>query len=381
MHEVITGLLAGRPVAERETWRSLWDRLGDGTLGKEQAVALLASLTTRLPGPDTLRALIESLHERRPAPGTAGAAEALGTGGAADALGSAAAVDTSGAVNIVGTGGGPATFNISTAAAFTAAACGVRVVKTGSRAYTSQLGSVDLLQRLGVRLTSSYAETAAALGRDGIAFAGPFVYPAELTRLARTVLPLGMRPFGRFLNALGPFLAELPVAAQVTGVSHAVPLDTLRALAAAPAAGTGRRIWLTGNAHGADELLGFSDNTVHTQEGRLDLKAGALTRGDGGFAQLRPVEPEEAPAHFLAVLSGAAHPVAVDTVCLNAAALAVAAGHRADWAAAVADAREAIASGAVRALVERVSGTAAEAAGRRAAGGPGRAPEPEVARG
>ena len=38
-------------------------------------------------------------------------------------------------VNIVGTGGGPSTFNLSTASAFVAAAMGARVIKTGSRAY------------------------------------------------------------------------------------------------------------------------------------------------------------------------------------------------------------------------------------------------------
>ena len=41
-------------------------------------------------------------------------------------------------VNIVGTGGGPSTFNLSTASAFVGAALGARVIKTGSRAYTSR---------------------------------------------------------------------------------------------------------------------------------------------------------------------------------------------------------------------------------------------------
>lgn len=339
MHPALTGLLAGAEVTERETWRSLWDRLGDGTLGKEQAVALLASLTTSLPGHRTLHALLESLQERRttarpgPWPGT---------------------------VNIVGTGGGPSTFNISTAAAFTAAAAGVPVVKTGSRAYTSSLGSIDLLQRLGIRLTASYQQTEQMLERHGIAFAGPFVYPAELTRLARTVAPLGMKPFGRFLNALGPFLADLPVTAQVTGVSAAMPLPDLRELARTV---TGRRIWLTANDHGADELLGFADNTVHVNDGTLlRLPPGELTGTGGDFEALRPVAPADAADHFLAVLDGSAHRAATATVCLNAAALALASGRYGDWRTAFAAAREAVASGAARALAERLrSGAPKEA--------------------
>jgi len=332
MHSALTGLLAGAPVTERETWRSLWDRLGDGTLEKEQAVALLASLTTSLPGHPTLHALLESLRERRTtAPPTA----------------------WPGTVNIVGTGGGPATFNISTAAALVAAAGGVRVVKTGSRAYTSSLGSIDLLQRLGIRLTTSYTHTEEMLERHGIAFAGPFVYPAELTRLARTVAPLGMKPFGRFLNALGPFLADLPVTAQVTGVSAAMPLPDLRELTRADT--SGRRIWLTSNNAGADELLGFADNTVDVNDGtRLTLRPGELIDADGGFDALRPVAPEQATGHFLAVLDGTAHPAATATVCLNAAALALAGGYRDTWPSALAAAREAIASGAARALADRL---------------------------
>ncbi|WP_405783723.1 hypothetical protein [Streptomyces sp. NBC_00859] len=331
MHDALTGLLARRTVAERETWRSLWDQLGDGKLPAEQAVTLLASLATRLPDPATLAALHGSLLERRPArPGPAWPAT----------------------VNIVGTGGGPATFNISTAAAFVAAAAGVRVVKTGSRAYTSSLGSVDLLERLQIRLTSSYEETQEHLERDGIAFAGPFVYPAELTRLARTVAPLSMKTFGRFLNALGPFLADLPVTAQVTGVSHTMPLEDLRTLADTI---TTRPVWLTTNDQGADELLGFADNTIHQGHGRqLHIPAGRWTTPDGGFEALAPAPKGEAVDHFLAVLAGRAHPAATATVCLNAAALALAAGLHTRWSTALAATDHAVTSGAATALVHRL---------------------------
>ncbi|MFD5029079.1 hypothetical protein ACFVWX_09125 [Streptomyces sp. NPDC058220] len=332
MHDALIGLLEQRAPVGRETWRSLWDQLGDGSLDRAQALALLASLATRFPDHETLRHLLDSLAERRPA-------EPAGR--------------WAGTVNVVGTGGGPKTFNISTASAFVAAAAGVRVVKTGSRAYTSSLGSVDLLERLGVRLTSSYEQTAETLDRHGIAFAGPFVYPAQLTRLARTIVPTSMKPFGRFLNALGPFLADLPVTAQVTGVSAVAPLAELRSLAATV---TGRTLWLTTNDRGADELLGFADNTIHTNDGReLRFPAGELVAADGGFDDLQPAtDPASAPAHFLSVLSGTAGEVATRTVCLNAAALAVASGHITDWTKAVATAQEAVRGGAARDLAERV---------------------------
>ncbi|MEU7603969.1 hypothetical protein AB0B78_38565 [Streptomyces sp. NPDC040724] len=338
MHDALTGLLEQRAPVGRETWRSWWDQLGDGRLDKSEVLALLASLTSRLPDHQTLRHLLDSLAERRPA----------------------ATVTTSweGTVNVVGTGGGPRTFNISTACAFVAAAAGVKVVKTGSRAYTSSMGSVDLLERLGVRLTSSYAQTEDTLAAHGIAFAGPFVYPVQLTRLARTVAPYPMKPFGRFLNALGPFLADLPVTAQVTGVSAAAPLDTLRQLAATT---TGRRIWLTVNDTGADELLPFATNTVHGQNtpARV-IRPGELTPGDGSFADLRPAPDAGAAAdHFHRVLAGTAGRVATHTVCLGAAALVVASGVRRDWPSALALAEGAVRSGAAHDLARRLTATSA----------------------
>ncbi|HEY7594308.1 MAG TPA: hypothetical protein VH969_14245 [Actinophytocola sp.] len=336
MRGPLEGLMSWEPDIEVDVWRSFWDRLDAGDVDRGEAVAVLSSLATRLPDHATLCNLLASFDERR----------------------RQAPARWPGSVNIVGTGGGPRTFNISTAAAFVAAATGVPVVKTGSRAYTSKLGSVDLLERLGIGLTKSYSDTEDALADFGVAFAGQFVYPAALSRLARVILPTSMRWFGKFLNTLGPFLAGLPVAAQLTGVSTAAPLPRLRQLAAASA---DRRIWLCTNDVGADELLGFAENIVYTDTGELRMARGELTAGAGTLADLAP--PDDAAAavdRFLAVVSGDGGETATETVCLNAAAMAVAGGHAADWAAAVEAARRAVRDGAARDLLDRV-----RAAGRR----------------
>lgn len=330
MHDAITALLGARGV-ELATWRSFWDRLEDGGAERGEALALLSSLATRLPDHGTLRALLTSFDERRPPMPD----------------------PWPGSVNIVGTGGGPKTFNVSTAAAFVAAATGVPVVKTGSRAYASRFGSIDLLERLGVPLMKSYADTEQALDRFGIAFVGQFVYPAMLARLARTILPTSMRSFGRALNALGPFLAAVPVTAQVTGVSASAPLPELRRLAESV---TDRTIWLCTNDEGADELFGFAGNLVYTNDGgQIELPAGKYTAGTGTVADLAGAsDPDALIEHFLAVLGGEAGEVATETVCLNAAALAVASGHSNDWEPAVGAARDAVHGGAARRLVDRV---------------------------
>lgn len=332
MHAAVAALLDQRSGIEQETWRSFWDQLGTGDLDRGESVALLTSLATRLPDHDSLRTLLASLNERR----------------------EPVTDSWPGSVNIVGTGGGPKTFNISTASAFVAAAMGVRVVKTGSRAYTSSVGSVDMLDRLGVTLTRSYRHTEDTLERYGIAFAGPFVYPSELTKLARSVMPMSLKPFGRFLNAFGPFLAALPVTAQVTGVSVHAPQAELRRLVSTL---KDRKIWLVTNDSGADELLGFADNVVYTNDETTMIRiwAGRFTSDDGTFEDLAPAKDLDGVVdHFLSVVSGQAGPVATETVCLNAAALAVVTGHIEDWETAVAAAHEAVRDGEARALVDKM---------------------------
>ncbi len=324
---VLESLLDQRADVPLDDWRTFWDRLEAGAVDRGEAVALLSSLATRLPDHGTLRGLLTSFDERRPP----------------------APRRWPGAVNIVGTGGGPPTFNISTAAAFVAAATGVPVVKTGSRAYTSKVGSIDLLERLGIGLTKSHADTEESLDRFGLAFAGQYVYPTVLTRLARVILPTSMRWFGRFLNTIGPFLAGLPVAAQVTGVSGAAPLARLRQLACEV---EDRTIWLCTNDVGADELLGFADNVIHTSSGELRLPRGRHTSGTGTLTAVAPADGADAEARFLDIVSGEGGAVATETVCLNAAAMAIAAGWATDWAPAVADAKHAVRTGVARDLVD-----------------------------
>ncbi len=337
MHDVLAALVSREHPVDEDMWRSFWDRLCNGHLRRGEAVALLASLSTRLPDDATLRALLTSLHERAPRP----------------------TVRFPGVVNIVGTGGGPKTFNVSTASAFVAAALGVRVVKTGSRAYSSRYGSMDLMQNLGIPLANSYEQIEEMLERFGIACAGYFIYPAELSLLAKNIFPFDMRVVGRFVNSIGPFLADIPISAQLTGVSDHALLPSLRSLAADFA---DRRIWLCVNEFGADELISFSHNVIHPNGGECDIQLApnALGLDAGTMTELRPVA-DGAPVveHFLARLSGDGPRAGLQTIWLNAAALAVLSGTVDDWSTALQAAREVIERGAVTRLVNQMRNHAA----------------------
>jgi len=329
--DVLVALVNREQAIPATAWRSFWARVRGRELRAGEAAALVASLSTCPPDAGSLRTMLATLgehHERpsEPLPGT---------------------------VNIVGTGGGPRTFNLSTAAAFVAATIGARVVKSGSRAYTSSCGSIDLLEALGVPLTSSYAETEAVVRRHGIACAGSFVYPRELRLLARSVLPLDIRLLGRFFNAFGPWLAVMPVTAQVTGVSDPALLAPFRQLARDA---SDRRVTLCWNGTGVDELVSFEENVVYdgAEDREIHVAPDAFGLAAGTIEDLRPAAGDAVVSHFLDLLCGRGAAAAIDSIALNAAELAVACGAATDFASALAAARDSMHRERPRQLLERI---------------------------
>lgn len=106
--------------------------------------------------------------------------------------------------DIVGTGGdGSNSINISTASAFVAAACGVRVAKHGNRSVSSRSGSSDLLAAFGIRLDMPPAQSRQALDELGVCFLFAPLYHSGF----RHAMPVRQQLKTRTLfNVLGPLI-------------------------------------------------------------------------------------------------------------------------------------------------------------------------------
>ena len=139
------------------------------------------------------------------------------------------------AIDVCGTGGDKSgSFNISTFVAFTLSAGGVPVLKHGNRSITSQCGSADLLEGVGIHLTPSPATLIAAVEELNFTFFfAPNFHPAfkEIMPVRQNLASKGRRTV---FNLLGPLINPARPAFQLLGVFSpdlVVPMaSTLNAL-------------------------------------------------------------------------------------------------------------------------------------------------------
>lgn len=127
-------------------------------------------------------------------------------------------------LDICGTGGAPLkTFNVSTVSAFVAAGAGVLVAKHGNRSVTSQCGSADLVEALGIKLQLTASDVERAIEEIGIGFLfAPQFHPA-MQHVAKARRELGLRTV---FNLLGPLTNPAPIQAHLVGVFSADLVET-----------------------------------------------------------------------------------------------------------------------------------------------------------
>jgi len=166
-----------------------------------------------------------------------------------------------------GTGGDRSgTFNISSAAALVVAACGVPVAKHGNRSVSSQCGSADLFERLGVNVAAPPPVVERSLREAGIAFFFAPLFHPSMKHAAQTRRDLGIRTA---FNLLGPLTNPAGATRQIVGVPR--PELTELMAHALRMLGT-KRAWVVHGAEGIDEIsiAGYTkvaecrDGAVHT---------------------------------------------------------------------------------------------------------------------
>jgi anthranilate phosphoribosyltransferase len=264
-------------------------------------------------------------------------------------------------IDTCGTGGDHAgTFNISTAAALVAAAAGrphgVAVAKHGNRSVTSQCGSSQVLEALGVKLTVTGPTLSRCLAEAGICFCfAPAHHPA-MKHAAPVRQELGFRTI---FNLLGPLTNPAGAKRQVAGVFDAALTEPMaqvlqrmgseQAMVVHGELGAGR---------GLDELSLFGPSrishlkggAIHTRE--LDPASLGLRRSDPSVLHVAGVA--ESAAVIQAVLAGEKG-AAREIVALNAGAALVVADLAGDLAEGFQRAGEAIDRGAAAKTLEMLA--------------------------
>jgi anthranilate phosphoribosyltransferase len=169
------------------------------------------------------------------------------------------------AIDIVGTGGDASgSFNLSTGAALLTAACGVDVVKHGNRSVSSQSGSADVLEQLGLRLPLDEAAAGACLAATRFTFLfAPHYHPA-MKAVAPIRKDLGVRTV---FNILGPLTNPAAPLFQLTGAFN---LPTAQLMADALSGLPIERAFVVHGAEGWDEPTPLGPFTV------LDVRPGEV---------------------------------------------------------------------------------------------------------
>lgn len=251
-----------------------------------------------------------------------------------------------------GTGGdGAHTFNVSTAAALVVAGAGVVVAKHGNRAVSSQCGSADVFEALGVNLNATADRVVQALNEANLAFFFAPAWHPSMRHAGPTRRELGVRTA---FNLLGPLTNPAGPRRQLIGVSR--PEHTELIARTLGELGS-ERAWVVHGAGGLDELstLGHTkvselrNGTVNTfYVHPADVNIPAATKDDlaGGSAA-------ENAAMIERVLDGEAGPRR-DIVLLNAGAALLVAGAAESLPRGVESAAAAIASGNARATLDRL---------------------------
>ena len=320
MKDALGTLIAGRNLDRNDT-RSVFDTIMAGEATPAQIAAVLIAL----------KAKGETVEE------IAGAAEAM------RAVSTKVDVDVANLVDTCGTGGSGAAkrFNISTAAAFVAAAAGAHVAKHGNRGASSASGSADVLEAAGANVELDPDQVGRCIREVGVGFLFAVRHHAAMRHAGPVRRELGI---GTVFNLLGPLTNPAGAKRQVLGVFAPVWQRPLAEVAQA----LGSERVLVVHSGGLDELsIQGPSAVVELNDGSIDSYE--VSPADFGLREkamddLRAETPEQSFRLVRSALNES-NEAASDIVALNAGAAIYASGVATTLANGVVLAQDLIATG------------------------------------
>ncbi len=329
VREALALLAEGRDLSEDLAERTM-DALMSGAATSAQIGALLMGLRLKGETVEEISALARAMraHSVRIQPGVAGLVDVCGTGGAR-----------------------LKTFNVSTAAAFVVAGAGAPVAKHGNRSNASPSGSADVLESLGLNLSAAPEAVCACIERTGIGFLFAPVHHPAMKYAIGPRKEMGVRTV---FNMLGPLTNPASASYHLMGVFDPALVESypyvLQKLGV-------RKALVVHGLDGLDELSTLGESAVGelSSEGVRHYRLWPESFGlkPARIEDVGSVPPEDGAEKIRALLGGArdAH---YEIVLLNAGAALYAAERADSIEAGLAQAQEAIQSGAAREKLEQL---------------------------
>lgn len=260
--------------------------------------------------------------------------------------------DLENTVDIVGTGGdASATFNVSTASMFVAAAAGCHVAKHGNRSVSSKSGSADALEAAGIRLDLTPEQVEQCVREVGVGF---MFAPGHHSAMKHAVGPRREMGVRTIFNILGPLTNPAGVPNLVLGVFSTELLEPLAEVLQRLGS---RHVLVVHSRDGLDEIsIGDTTEVAELKGGQI--RRFSIRPEDFGLkrSSLDDIRVEDA-AQSLDIIRGVLEDrpgPARDIVALNAGAGIYCAGLAESLQAGVAKADQAIASGEARNRLDRL---------------------------
>jgi anthranilate phosphoribosyltransferase len=251
-----------------------------------------------------------------------------------------------------GTGGDRCgTFNISTAAAFVAAAAGVRVAKHGNRSASSRCGSADVMEALGIDIQMPIERLRRAIKDVGLGFLFAQRFHTSMKHVTAARTQLKVRTV---FNILGPLANPAFACFHVVGVASPEIME----LMANAIHGLGlKHAFVVHGANGMDEVS-ISSRTYVVEIRGDETRQFMMTPEDFGIASAKidAILGGDAAANagiIESIFRGERGPRR-DVVLLNAAPALVAAGAASTWREGIRLAAESIDSGAALKKLEEL---------------------------